>query len=89
MLNLVPLKTDLSLDKQSWVKSSADTNALPGIKAQAPGKLAFILILRNYLRRSSAKIYHIYKKLSMNETVPLKANFWFLGLEKGVKNGKS
>lgn len=78
MLNLVPLTIDFSLDKKSWVKASADTHTLPRIKAQAPGKPAFILILRNYIRRLPAKIYPIYKKLSMNETAPLKTDFWFL-----------
>jgi hypothetical protein len=89
MLNLVPFSIDLSLDKKSWDKPSVDTNTFPGIKTQALGKFAIILILRNYLRRSPAKIYHNNKKLSMNETAPLKSNFWFLGVQKGVKNGKS
>ncbi len=82
MLNLVPATTNFSLDNQSWVKPSVDINVLPGIIAQALEKLAAILILRNYLRRSPAKIHHMYKKLSMNETAPLKTNLWFCGAAK-------
>jgi hypothetical protein len=79
MLNLVPFTSDPSLDNQSWVNPLPDTYVLPGIKAQALEKLVVILILRNYLRRSPAKIYHLYKKLSMNEAAPQEARFWFLG----------
>jgi hypothetical protein len=82
MLNSVPFTTDSLLDNQSRGKPPADINVFPGIHAQALVKLAAILILRNYLRRSPAKTYCMYKKLSMNETAALKTNAWFGGAAK-------
>jgi hypothetical protein len=63
-------------------KPPADPNVLPEINAQALELLAIILILRNYLRRSPARTYPRFQKLSINESSALKINFWICGAAK-------